>query len=503
MAGGFGKVFPAWDTLTGRKVACKRLAVPTDHATQERVSREVQHASRLARSNLAVVPVHGMFSGGDGAIWLVLAWMENQTLHDRLHGTKGSPTEAVVRDMLRIAGALDDAAGQQVTHRDVKPANILYDGQWQAFLGDFGLARAATDANVTQHLYFGSPPYTSPERFEGEAPPESDQFSLAAVAFEHLTAVRLFKDGALPIQQQVRRSERLSVRALRPGLSEAVDEVIARGTAPDRRDRYGSCTEFGAALAQALEVDAQPEWSSSLDPEIRTIVTRRVPRAAPGRRRMSRDPIPPPPHVGGPFGGDGGVVAHAVRAASWTSRGRLRSGRDLVAPTLALVLAVVLLIASIAVPRVVWDDWAWSAFGDYRPEFAATTPFTAWVSWLWCAGGAVGVSYYAFGPRSRAVGAQWFAALLGALAGSAAGVLLWGVTSGHLREHLGEPAVGRQWPSRAGVPVVLFLIGGLLLTRPLRRSDGTRDGLVVLAWLLSALAFATVGVYAVLGADVP
>jgi eukaryotic-like serine/threonine-protein kinase len=206
-AGGMGEVYRARDIRLDRTVAIKIL--PThlaDNAgAKERFDREARAISSLSHPNICHLYDVG---AQDGISYLVMEYLEGETLADRLR--KGSLSlEQVLRVGAEICQGLEKAHRSGVVHRDLKPSNIMLTKSG-AKLMDFGLAKAAvaavgasssSDSLATmsqplteQGTIVGTFQYMSPEQVEGkEADPRSDIFSLGAVLYEMVTGKRAFE----------------------------------------------------------------------------------------------------------------------------------------------------------------------------------------------------------------------------------------------------------------------------------------------------------------------
>ncbi|MDG2113994.1 MAG: BTAD domain-containing putative transcriptional regulator, partial [Actinomycetota bacterium] len=153
-----------------------------------------------------------------------------------------------------IGAALAVAHDAGVLHRDVKPANILFDEVGNSYLADFGIATAVGSREVTDLRSAGSPLYVSPEQVrDGEATPASDVYGFGVVLYELLTGRPPFADsdsvGAL-LDRKVR--ERVpSIAAERPEVPAAVDLVIQTATAVDPTRRFPSIGELVLAFRAA------------------------------------------------------------------------------------------------------------------------------------------------------------------------------------------------------------------------------------------------------------
>jgi Flp pilus assembly protein TadD len=206
-------------------------------------------------------------------VFLVLPLIEGGSLKDRL----GAPIRpALVVGWLRqVAAALDYAHARGVLHRDIKPANIMVNREGRLLLADFGIARSAEMAGLTQTgAVLGTPNYMSPEQAIGRMlDGRSDQYALAVMGYEMLTGSVPFHADTplLVLNMHVRdRPEPLTRRV--PGIPAGVDAVFARALAKDPRDRYPTCSEFVEDLARAVGVPVQP-ISSEASSTAKTIAT--------------------------------------------------------------------------------------------------------------------------------------------------------------------------------------------------------------------------------------
>lgn len=188
--GGTGPVWLGRDEVLGRPVALKRIGLLPGHAQTDdaRAEREARLSARLSHPH--VVAVFDVVEEGE-ARWLVMEYVEGAHLGElvRTHGAF-SPDEAAPL-LWQLADALVAAHDAGIVHRDVKPSNILLEQHRQVKLNDFGIARAAADASLTQTgMLTGSPGYLAPETATGgRGDAASDVWSLGATAF-HLLAGR-------------------------------------------------------------------------------------------------------------------------------------------------------------------------------------------------------------------------------------------------------------------------------------------------------------------------
>jgi len=292
--GGMATVYRAYQASLNRYVALKVL--PPVHARQpgftERFQREAEAVARLNHPN--ILPVYD-FGQTDDYSYIAMRYVEGaQTLKERMAQTLD--LDQVVDIIGQIAAALDCAHRQGVIHRDVKPSNVLMDGDW-VLLGDFGLARM-TEASVKltgSGVGVGTPAYMSPEQGQGAAlDHRTDIYSLGVILFEMLTG-RIPHDAETPFAIVLRRvTEPLPMpRTLNPQIPEAVEQVILKALARDPNDRYASAGEMAQALKDAVNEKSFPEAADDLTWEAHTWTSETQPVEAPYPSSLHSRPGPP------------------------------------------------------------------------------------------------------------------------------------------------------------------------------------------------------------------
>jgi putative two-component system response regulator len=250
--GGMATVYRAHHPALDRFVAIKVMPefFAEDESYRERFQLEAQSVARLRHPNI----LNAFDFGQDrGVPYLVMELVEGGTLADRI----GAPMELqqVVRLLRPIASALDYAHAHGVLHRDIKPSNILIRPDGTPVLADFGLAKLADSVRklTASGVVFGTPEYMSPEQAVGDPlGPESDQYSLSAVAYEMLTGHVPFQ-GDTPGAVLVSHINRAmpATRELPVEISGHVDQALKRGMAKSPLDRYPTVGAFIAALTPA------------------------------------------------------------------------------------------------------------------------------------------------------------------------------------------------------------------------------------------------------------
>jgi eukaryotic-like serine/threonine-protein kinase len=260
-SGGMATVWAADDLVLGRPVAIKVLApqIAADEDAMVRFEREARAAARV--SDHAHVATIYDIGEHEGNAFIVMELFPGGTVADRLRDGARIPHDVTLRWLEEAGAALDAAHAQGIVHRDVKPANLLLDDQDRLAVGDFGIARMATDVALTSTgQVLGTAAYLSPEQALGEpATPASDLYSLAVVAYELLAGQRPFRGehAAAQARQHVEATPP-HASAADPTLPAAVDAVLARGLAKEPSDRWPSATDFVVALRAAFDAPAVP-----------------------------------------------------------------------------------------------------------------------------------------------------------------------------------------------------------------------------------------------------
>ena len=255
--GGMGEVYGAYDTVKERMVAVKllRAEMAADASYQERFRRESRVAARLQEPH--VIPVHD-FGDIDGTLFIDMRLVEGASLKDELRANGPLEPARAASIITQVAAALDAAHADGLVHRDIKPENVLLTADDFAYLVDFGIAHAGGDASVTSTgLIIGSCAYMAAERFAGgQVGPAADIYSLTCLLYESLTGRAPFETGGdlrqLMSAHMFSPPPRPSI--MRPGITRAFDDVVARGMAKKPSDRYSSAGELAKAATAAAGV---------------------------------------------------------------------------------------------------------------------------------------------------------------------------------------------------------------------------------------------------------
>ncbi len=263
--GGMGVVLEAFDSRLHRNVALKILdpELLGDEVAQQRFCREARAAASITHEN--VVAVHQVERGQDGLPYLVMQVISGESLEQRLARDKKLPYREVVRIGLQAAQGLAAAHAQGLTHRDIKPGNIMLEApNDRVKLTDFGLAKAAEDVKLTLSGYVtGTPLYMAPEQAMGEqSDHRSDLFSLGAIMYEMCSGQPPFSGNTpLAILKQVSEAKHRPLRELNPEvpdwLANTIDMLLAKK--PENRIQTAvhlvELLEFEYALSKTTSDD--------------------------------------------------------------------------------------------------------------------------------------------------------------------------------------------------------------------------------------------------------
>lgn len=252
--GGFGIVFKAFDERLERIVAIK-VMLPGMAATspaRKRFLREARAAAAVRHEN--VVGIHAVEE--QPFPFLVMDYIDGETLQQRLDRTGPLDVRDVLRIGRQIACGLAAAHAKGLIHRDIKPANILLEaGGSHVRITDFGLARSADDASMTQSgTITGTPLYMSPEQAQGrDLDHRSDLFSLGSVLYVMCSGRPPFRAAtSLAVLKRVVEEQPRPIRAIIPEVPHWLEAIIARLHAKNPADRFADAGEVSDLLARCL-----------------------------------------------------------------------------------------------------------------------------------------------------------------------------------------------------------------------------------------------------------
>ncbi|MBK8026700.1 MAG: protein kinase [Chloroflexi bacterium] len=263
--GGMGAVYRAHQDDLRRDVALKVIS-PNFAAQEELVARfirEAQTAASLEHAHIVPIYDYGVITN---QLFIVMRLLTGGTLSQRIEAARKTgrlPSASECAALLdQLSGALDYAHARGVVHRDIKPGNIMFDNHGDAFLVDFGIAKAGDSTNLTRgSSVIGSPHYMAPEQWRGDpATAETDQYALAVVLFTMLTGKLPFEaETPYAVMQLHINTPPPSPTVFRADLPPALGLVMERALAKDTSARFPSVRAFAEAFRQAVGERASHE----------------------------------------------------------------------------------------------------------------------------------------------------------------------------------------------------------------------------------------------------
>ena len=290
--GGMGAVFLAHDLTLERPVAIKVL--PPDVAQDEQVVRRFQQEAKTSAKldHPNIIPIYRVESEG-GLNYFVMKYISGTSLEEVLEKHEPLSVPDIQRILWEAACALGHAHQRGVVHRDVKPANIMFDHDGRVMLTDFGISKALQAATgfTATGMIIGTPHYMAPEQGKG-APVDgrADQYSLGVVGYRMITAELPFGgDSVHTIIYKHIYEEPPLVNTKRPGTPGSLSAAISRSLSKEPELRFPSMEDFATAVwpeqpvASPTKGRAAPSARSRLKTtaDAPTEITGRPPPAAP------------------------------------------------------------------------------------------------------------------------------------------------------------------------------------------------------------------------------
>jgi formylglycine-generating enzyme required for sulfatase activity len=279
--GGFGIVFRAFDEVLQRVVALKVMApqLAATSPARKRFLREARSSAQVRHEN--VVQVYEVAE--QPLPYLAMEFIPGETLQQKLDRVGPLDMPETLRIGRQIAEGLAAAHATDLIHRDIKPGNVLLEGGHQKVkITDFGLARAADDASISQSgIIAGTPMYMAPEQAQGQTLDQrADLFSLGSVLYQMVSGRPPFRaNTTVAVLKRVAEDQPRAIREIIPETPQWLCAIIAKLHAKDPDDRYQSAREVADVLA---DCEAQLKANARLKDYTR------IPRSKPqrsGRRK--------------------------------------------------------------------------------------------------------------------------------------------------------------------------------------------------------------------------
>jgi eukaryotic-like serine/threonine-protein kinase len=259
-AGGMADVYLAEDQELGRRVAIKILNGRHANDAQfiERFRREAKNAAALNHPNIVSIYDRGE---AEETYYIAMEFLDGRTLKELIVGHGAAPVRVAIEYARQILSALRFAHRHGIVHRDIKPHNVLVDGEGRVKVTDFGIARAGTSQMTETGSIVGTAQYLSPEQAKGgEVDQRSDLYSLGVVLYELLTGKTPF-EGDTPVEIAMKHLSNTPKppSQLRKDIPPELDMIVLRALAKNPDDRYQSADEMEGDLdrvARGLPVAA-------------------------------------------------------------------------------------------------------------------------------------------------------------------------------------------------------------------------------------------------------
>ena len=252
--GGMGMVYKANDRELGEVLAIKTLRpemISADSNALERFKSEIKLARRIAHRNVVRTYDLGETSG---LYYLTMEYVEGKSLKDLVKERGRLPASVVLPIAKQLCRALEVAHDEGVIHRDIKPQNMVVQGDGVLKVMDFGIARLATRPKDSGHteagMVVGTPEYMAPEQLLGDdIDVRADLYSAGVVLYECLVGSTPFNAASpMTLIAKVLEEEPRAPREVRPDIPAALSDLVVWTLSKDRDKRPRSAAELHARL---------------------------------------------------------------------------------------------------------------------------------------------------------------------------------------------------------------------------------------------------------------
>src|SRR6266699_1030020 len=269
--GSMGVVYLGKDPKIGRVVAIKTMALSQEFEAdelaevKERFFREAETAGRLSHTNIVTI-----FDAGEehDLCYIAMELLKGKDLVPFTKQGNTLPVEKVMSIMGRVADALGYAHKQNVVHRDVKPANVMYEPENDVVkVTDFGIARITDSSKTKTGMVLGTPSYMSPEQLQGKKiDGRSDLFSLAVSLYQLACGKLPFEgDSMAQLMYKIANEHAPDILQYNPSLPPAFVAFLDRAMSKEAGERYQTGEEFAAALRATLGGAAAAATGAGVD----------------------------------------------------------------------------------------------------------------------------------------------------------------------------------------------------------------------------------------------
>jgi serine/threonine-protein kinase len=252
--GAMGEVYLGKDPKIGRVVAIKTMKLSQEFEAdelveaKERFFREAETAGRLSHPNIVTI-----FDAGEehDLCYIAMELLKGKDLVPFTKLPNTLPAEKVISIVARVADALGYAHRQNVVHRDVKPANVMYEAQNDVVkVTDFGIARITDSSKTKTGMVLGTPSYMSPEQLQGKKiDGRSDLFSLAVSLYQLVCGKLPFEgDSMAQLMYRIANEHAPDILQYNPSLAPALVAFLDKAMSKEAGERYQTGEEFAGAL---------------------------------------------------------------------------------------------------------------------------------------------------------------------------------------------------------------------------------------------------------------
>jgi serine/threonine-protein kinase len=248
-SGGFGTVFLAKDIWIDKKVAIK---VPHRQSGDEgELLQEPRLLAALDHPNIVSILTAERV---EGVFYIVMEYVKGESLEAVLDREKALPLPHAINYVVQILRGVEHAHDATILHRDLRPANVLISESGTVKVADFGTSRFLEKSHATTVI--GSPPYMSPEQFQGRAVLASDIYSVGVILYQMLTGMLpYFSPNPAQIERMVALGRCTPPKLRNSQIPREISDIVMKAISSDLGGRYQRASELLEDLATASDID--------------------------------------------------------------------------------------------------------------------------------------------------------------------------------------------------------------------------------------------------------